>query len=292
MMRMAAMLMTAQCVAFVPQDDAITATPTVAAAPLAALTYARPAAIDDPPATDVAKEAAQPVAKSNSDGAIETGTDPAKLLLRFELNPQYIESRGPGSLFSTNLKLDVPFTKSFAIAFEVPVISAAGFPDPLDDQFGLGDVFVRTRYVWSFERSSFIAGAEFGLKTADDELLGSGKWQINPSLAYVYYLSSEYLLAVAGKQRLSVAGDDERADINQTELRLIGIYINPEGCWMQADYQPKINWEDDGSVSHLVEAEAGMMLTRSVGVSVRPGIGIGDNRDRDWSIGLGFRVFF
>lgn len=273
----AAMLMTAQCVAVASQDEAGTSFPVDPAASLATLTYAQPAAIDDPPATDA---------------AIETGTDPAKLLLRFELNPQYLESRGPGSLLSTNLKLDVPFTKSFAIAFEVPVISASGFPDPLDDQFGLGDVLVRTRYVWSFERSSFIAGAEFGLKTADDELLGSGKWQVNPSLAYVYYLSSEYLLAVAGKQRLSVAGDDDRADINQTELRLIGIYINPEGWWMQADYQPKINWEDDASVSHLVECELGTMLTRSLGVSIRPGVGLGDNRDREWSVGVGMRLFF
>lgn len=230
--------------------------------------------------------------QANADGAVETGTDPAKLLLRFEMNPVYIDLPGDGSLLSTNFKLDVPMTKSFAAAFELPVTYASGFPEPVDDQFGLGDAFVRVRNVFSFERASLIAGAEVGLKTADDELLGSGKWQVNPSLAYVYYLTSEYLLAVAGKQRLSIAGDDDRADINQSELRLIGIYINPKGWWLQADYQPKINWERDGKVSHLFECEAGTMLSRSVGVSIRPGVGFGPNRDRDWSIGGGVRFLF
>lgn len=235
-------------------------------------------------------ESRQPTAAS--DAAVETGTDPSKLLLRFEINPQYIEQPGGSHIFSTNLKLDVPLTKSFAVAVEIPVIHAGGFPEPLDEEFGLGDIFLRARNVWSFERSSLIAGAELGLKTADDELLGSGKWQINPSLAYVYYLTSEYLVAISGKQRLSVAGDEDRADINQSELRLIGIAINPRGRWLLADYQPKIDWEQDGEVSHLLEFEAGMMLTLSVGVSVRPGVGIGAHRDREWSIGVGLRVFF
>jgi|GEM_PF-1201274 hypothetical protein len=240
---------------------------------------------------EVAALKSQPPATA-ADSAVETGTDPSKLLFRFEMNPQYIELPGDGHLASTNFKLDVPLTKSFAMALELPIVHASGFPSPIDNQVGLGDIFVRARNVWSFERSSFIAGAELGLMTADDDLLGSGKWQLNPTLAYVHYLSSEYLLAVAGKQRLSIAGDDDRADINQTELRLIGIYINPKGWWLQADYQPKINWERDGQVSHLLEFEAGTMLSRSIGVSIRPGVGIGPHSDRDWSIGVGLRFFF
>jgi hypothetical protein len=254
--------------------------------------FARPA---EEPETKTFDEVAADKARepeSGTDSAVETGTDPAKLLFRFEVNPQYIELPDDGHLFSTNFKLDVPLSKSFATALELPVVYAGGFLSPIDDQFGLGDIFVRARNVWSFERSSLIAGTELGLKTADDELLGSGKWQLNPTLAYVHYLSSEYLLAVAGKQRLSIAGDDDRADINQSEPRLIGIYINPKGWWLQADYQPKINWEKDGDVTHLIECEAGTMLSRSVGVSIRPGVGIGENRERDWSIGIGLRLLF
>lgn len=62
------------------------------------------------------------------------------------------------------------------MALELPIVHAGGFPSPIDDQVGLGDIFARAGNVWSFERSSFIAGAELGLMTADDDLLGSGKW--------------------------------------------------------------------------------------------------------------------
>lgn len=231
-------------------------------------------------------------AASGSPGEIETGTDPSKLLLRVEMNPQFIELPGDGSLFVTNFKLDVPITKSIGVAIDAPVSYASGFPAPIEDQFGFGDVAVRARHVWSFERSSLIAGAEAVLRTADDELLGSGKWQLNPSVAFVYYLSSEYLLATAWKQRLSFAGDDGRADLNVSEFRVIGIYINPKGWWLQADYQPKVNWDDGGAVSHLIEFEAGAMISRSVGLSIRPGFGFGANRDRDWSLGVGVRFLF
>lgn len=225
-------------------------------------------------------------------GAIETGTDPSKLILRFEMNPQYLDLPGEGSLVTTNFKLDIPFTRSFAVAIDAPLSAASGFSDPIEDQFGFADVAVRARNVWTSERSSIIVGAEAILRTADDPLLGSGKWQLNPSVAFVYHFSSEYLLATACKQRLSIAGDDDRPDINASEFRLIGIYINPEGWWLQADYQPKVNWENDGAVSHLLEFEAGAMITRSVGISVRPGVGIGANKDRDWSIGIGLRFLF
>ncbi|MBL9088375.1 MAG: transporter [Planctomycetia bacterium] len=243
------------------------------------------------PAAAVAAEPAGDGARRD-DGSIETGTDPAKLIFRFECNPQYIDSAGDGFLYSTNLKLDLPLSKAFAVAFEVPLLYAGAFPSPIHHQYGLGDIFVRARHVWTSGKHSVIAGVELGLPTADETLLGTGRWQVNPTFAFVRHLSAEYLVVVAAKQRLSVGGDDDRADIDQSELRLIGIRVDPKGKWLQADYQPRIDWEADGRVSHLFELEAGTMLSRSVGVSIRPGFGLGGNRDRDWSLGFGFRVLF
>jgi hypothetical protein len=229
---------------------------------------------------------------SAKDQPLETGTDPSKLINRVEINPVYLDTPGPGSLFTTNFKLDVPLTKTFALALEAPVSYASGYPAPLEDQFGLGDVFLRGRNVFSFEKSSLIVGAEFGLDTSTDPLLGTGKWQLNPSLAYVHYLSNELLLVGAVKQRIGFLGDSGRDDLNSTELRFIGIYIHPQGRWLQADYQPKIDWNNGSRVSHLLEFEAGTMLSASTGLSLRAGVGLGENRDRDWSVGLGFRFLF
>jgi hypothetical protein len=245
-----------------------------------------------PPSAGDGASGARATGAAPAEAEVETGVDPSKLLFRFECNPQYTDLPGDGSLFTTNLKLDMPITRSVAVAIDAPIAYASGFPAPLEEEFGFGDVAVRVRHVWSFEKTSLIAGAEIVLDTATDDLLGGGKWQVNPSVALVFHLSEEYLLATAWKQRISVAGDDDRADLDASEFRLIGIYINPEGWWLQADYQPKLDWESGGELSHLMEFEVGTMISRSVGVSVRPGFGFGANKERDWSIGVGLRFLF
>lgn len=231
-------------------------------------------------------------AAPSTNGEVETGADPSKLLYRFEFNPQFTDLAGDGTLLTANIKLDIPLTKSIGLAIDAPVGYASGFPAPIDDQFGLGDIAVRVRHVSSWEKASLIVGAEGVFQSASEDIFGGGKWQLNPSVAFVYHLSHEYLLATAWKQRFSIGGDDGRPDLNSSEFRLIGIYINPKGWWLQADYQPKIDWEGGGEASHLMEFEAGTMITRSVGVSIRPGIGFGANKERDWSIGVGLRFLF
>lgn len=44
-----------------------------------------------------------------------------------------------------------------------------------------------------------------------------------------------------------------------------------------------------GEVAHLMEFEAGAMITRRVGISTRHGIGFGARKERDRSIGVGLR---
>ncbi len=222
---------------------------------------------------------------------VETGADPSRLLLRTELAMQHLETPGPGSRFINSLKLDVPLTADTAVAMEVPVI-AADMPLPAEDEFGMGDVFLRGRQVSNSETGSTIVGVELGLDTATDETLGSGKWQANPSLAYVHRFSSSLLLATALKQRLSVGGDEERDDLNRSEARLIGIWLHPQGRWLMLDWQPSFDWNRDGDMTNVLEAEAGMMTSRSFGVSIRPGFAFGENQDRDYSVQVGLRMFF
>jgi hypothetical protein len=222
---------------------------------------------------------------------VETGADPSRLLLRAEWASQFLQTPGPGNLWVNNLKLDVPLTDGRAVAFELPVTSIT-LPEPTDDAFGLGDAFVRARQVSNSDTGSTIFGVEFGLDTATDDALGAGKWQTNPSFAYVHRFAPHVLLVGAVKQRLSVAGDDDRADLNRSETRLIGILLHPKGRWLIADLQPSFDWNRDGDLSTVFEVEAGMMTSRSFGFSIRPGTAFGENQDRDYSVQLGMRVFF
>lgn len=47
--------------------------------------------------------------------------------------------------------------------------------------------------------------------------------------------------------------------------------------------------QDDGEASNLMESEAGTMIMRSAGVSIRPGMDFGTNKERGLSIGAGLR---
>lgn len=226
-----------------------------------------------------------------STAEVETGADPSRLLLRAEWASQYLAAPGPSSLFVNNLKLDVPLDDGRAAALEVPIV-AATLPTPTDDEVGLGDVFVRGRQVSNSATGSTILGVELGLDTATDDALGSGKWQANPSLAYVHRFTPQVLLAGAAKQRLSVAGDDSRADLHRTETRWIGILLDPLGRWLILDWQPTFDWNRSGRLSQVLEAEVGTMCSRSFGVSVRAGTALGGHEDRDYSAQLGFRMFF
>lgn len=222
---------------------------------------------------------------------VETGADPSRLLLRAEWATQYVETAGPGNLFVNSLKLDVPLEGGNAVAVELPIVSAVQ-PLPADDEFGLGDTFLRGRHVANSATGSTIVGVELGLDTATDAVLGSGKWQANPSFAYVHRFTQRVLMAGAVKQRLSIAGDEDRSDINRSEMRLIGILLHPQGRWLILDWQPTFDWNRNGDMTNLIEAEAGMMWSRSFGLSTRVGTAFGEDQDRDYSVQLGFRLFF
>lgn len=254
--------------------------------PAAAAPAAVPAAQDPPPA---APPAAPP--RQATPEEVETGADPSRLLLRAEWASQFVQTPGPGNLFVNNLKLDVPFADGKAVAVELPVVSTT-LPQPLDDAFGLGDTFLRGRQVTNSDTGSTIVGVEFGLDTATDPVLGSGKWQANPSFAYVHRFTPTVLLAGALKQRLSVAGDEDRSDLNRSETRLIGILLHPQGRWLILDWQPSFDWNRDGRMSNVLEAEAGMMWSRAFGLSFRPGMAFGGYQDRDFSVQIGMRLFF
>jgi hypothetical protein len=100
---------------------------------------------------------------------------------------------------------------------------APGNPEPAPgpNVFGFGDitdgvVYTRTTkggLMWG-------VGAAFGIPTATDDRLGSGKWSAGPGVR-LGYQAGAWRMGLLAFNRWSFAGDEDRADINQLLIRAL-----------------------------------------------------------------------
>lgn len=219
------------------------------------------------------------------DGA--RGVNPRDLDSKFELFSEYRRLDGHIGLWTTAAKLDFKLTEKFAIAVETPF---ARFTSPFHDAAGLGDIAVRVRYVETFGRFSLLTGAEAVLPTAMDDALGTGKIQLNPTLGGVYMWTNQIFTAGVGKQIWSVGGESDRADLNQSQVRLINGYIAQTGWWAMFDNRLTHDWNAKTDVWDM-QVEVGTMISPSQAVWIRPGTSLLDGTT-NYSILVGYRSLF
>jgi len=217
------------------------------------------------------------------------GVNPADNLTKFELQPRLsvIDDTAGISITTLTVKYDRAIQGRYGLNFELPL---ARFQAPGFSANGYGDLNVRGRYQHSAGRMTFIAGAEAVLPVASDDLLGSGRWQLNPTLAAVYPLADTAFLAGVVKSFNSVASDGDRADISQLQLRALVGYSAPQGWWLLADPQYWVDRDADDRNEFVLELEYGRMVGQTTGVWLRAGSRLGGNWNRgDWTVGGGIR---
>lgn len=217
------------------------------------------------------------------------GVNPADNLTKFEIQPRLgvIDDSAGISTTTLTLKYDRAIQGRFGVNVELPL---ARFEGQGLSANGNGDVNLRGRYQASLGRATVIVGAEAVLPVASEDLLGAGKWQLNPTLAAVFPLAGTTFLAGVVKSVNSVAGDDDRADLRQIQLRALLGYSSPKGWWLLADPQYWIDRRADDRGEFVFEAEYGRMIAPTTGIWLRAGSRVGGNWNRsDWSVGGGIR---
>jgi hypothetical protein len=108
--------------------------------------------------------------------------------------------------------------------------SNPGTPEGFDDTFGLGDInysaFLSPKksegLIWG-------AGPSITVPSATDDVLGSGKWSIGPSVVALA-IRKPWLGGVLLRQLWSFAGDSDRKDVNNTLIQPFLNY-NLDGGW-------------------------------------------------------------
>ncbi len=227
-----------------------------------------------------------PTPDAQQEGA--KGVNPADNITKIELLPRLQVISDDVSIIATAVKYDRSLNANWGINVEVPILR---FQSPFGSDNGIGDTAFRFKYqTRPAKRITFIAGGEVIIPTATADSLGSGKLQLNPTVAGVYQVSDNVFAAGVAKQIFSVAGKSRREDITQAQYRLLTGYISKRGWWMLADPQLWVDFRNGGRTAFEPEFELGRMLGPTTGIWFRAGGHVAGGWQRqDWNVGGGIR---
>ena len=155
------------------------------------------------------------------------------------------------------LRLEVPFPDD-KTSFE---------GDPFSPR--LGDIKVRVGFrpvpLGDIPIGSFL---EVTFPTANPEELGSGKYQVSPgirtnipiSLGQRVPESHKISFEPLVKQVLSVAGDENRKNINYTKFEIALKDTWRQKYWLKLEAKPAVDWEQGGNTGAVGELEGGLII--------------------------------
>jgi len=159
---------------------------------------------------------------------------------------------------------------------------------------GLGDLYGQAIVVPSFNKAFTIAwGTGMVLPTATNSV-GSGKWQVAPLVAPVLFFGRLKGFAFIKLQDyVSVAGEDDRPDVNYFLVTPTFLYRVSRTWWIVADSESKTDWERDDITSFKSGFQIGKMFSPRFGMWVKSEIPWGPDRLGDWTLKLtGFLTRF
>lgn len=157
------------------------------------------------------------------------------------------------------LRLQVPFPDD-KTSFE---------GDPFSPR--LGDIKVRVGFrPFRLGDIPFRASLEVTFPTADPEELGSGKYQVSPGLQANFPLSFGQRLPESHKisfdplirQVFSVAGDEDRKNINYTKFEFPLRDTWRQKYWLKLNPKPVVDWEQSFKTGAVAELEGGWIINR------------------------------
>ena len=116
------------------------------------------------------------------------------------------------------------------------------------------------------------AGFNVGIPTATEDILGTGKWLAGPSALGVY-MGKKWKIGALVQHYWDVAGDDDRDDVNLTNLQYFIFYSLDETTSIGAAPNILANWEQDSSNAFTIPIGLGISKTIQFGkVPVRFGV--------------------
>lgn len=197
----------------------------------------------------VAVSAAQPA--SEEDLAKETQNPVSDLIsVPFESNFNFGVGPNDDLQYILYVQPVVPFRLSedwnLITRTIIPLIDQPELGPGVGDVFGLGDIQL-SQFLSPAKSGALIwgIGPIFQFPTATDDALGSDKWSAGPTAAALT-IRGPWVAGALVNHLWSLAGDDDRADVNQTLIQPIVNYNLPGGWFLSSVPYITANWETDG----------------------------------------------
>lgn len=197
----------------------------------------------------VAVSAAQPA--SEEDLAKETQNPVSDLIsVPFESNFNFGVGPNDDLQYILYVQPVVPFRLSedwnLITRTIIPLIDQPELGPGVGDVFGLGDIQL-SLFLSPAKSGALIwgIGPIFQFPTATDDALGSDKWSAGPTAAALT-IRGPWVAGALVNHLWSLAGDDDRADVNQTLIQPIVNYNLPGGWFLSSVPYITANWEKDG----------------------------------------------
>lgn len=205
---------------------------------IGALAVAAPARAQDDQAAELAKKLANPLAS----------------LISVPVQYNYDEYGGANdgaAVSRLNVQPVIPFSLNedwnLISRTIIPLVDQQDFPAAAMNESGLGDttasLFFSPKaptaggWIWG-------AGPVMLLPTATEDVLGTEKWGIGPT-AVALKQTGPWTIGFLGNHIWSVAGDEDRADVNATFLQPFVSYVTKTKTTFGLNTESTYDWESD-----------------------------------------------
>lgn len=235
---------------------------------------------------------------------VNTGQDPTKPLSRFDIRYKYQQTTGDYDTSFTTLRLDKPIKLDdgwqLYSRFDLPLVRSdvPSQDNPNGDyEAGAGDALAQFLFVTPPRgRFAYAFGAQMLFPTGSQDQMGTGKYQLAPSVAGVYYpqgWSKGSFCGLLLRDYFDYAGNDERADIHEMSIQPLFNYNLPERWFIGSNPDIRINWEQDNDLFIPFNMILGKLLNKTTVASVEFNTPIVNDYDRyDWEIEFRIGFFF
>ncbi len=174
----------------------------------------------------------------------------------------------------------------------VPIIWQDDILPGAGSQFGIGDVLQSFFFSPSAPMAGGIiwgAGPVFRLPTATDDLLGAEKWGLGPS-AVALRQAGGWTYGALVNHVWSVAGDDDRADINATFLQPFVSFTNDDAWTFSRQTETVYDWDGEEWAVPINLAVSKLLAIGGQPISVQGGLRYWAESADSGPEGLGFRL--
>jgi hypothetical protein len=169
-----------------------------------------------------------------------------------------------GSKNTLNFQPIVPFSLnakySLITRYIIPIIAQHDITGEGTQQTGLSDALVSGWLSNAVVKNGFVwgVGAAFLIPTATDDYLGTKKIGVGPTVI-VLQQKNGWTYGALMNQIWSVAGDEDRADVNQMYLQPFLTYNWKTGAGLTVNSETTLNWEAN-TTSSFINIMAGGLI--------------------------------